>query len=331
MYLVSVIIPIYNVGSYLRKCLSTILSQTYTELEIILVDDGSLDYCGQFSDEFALIKDSRIKVIHKPNGGLADARNIGFALASGKYIAYVDSDDWVESDYIECLLRCCLENDAQMSVCRYENRFDESEYLHTEEQYTCVWTGTDAVRHRVLDDSKHCVSTSAWNKFYKKELITNIVFPKGRYYEDIVYTTQAMLNSNLVVYTNRVLYHYRKVRDGSIMNQGFNPRIITDELPLMSERNRLIREVGLDDIADLVDRNYCIRAVEIYRELYNDKNIANKKWLQESCVEAINDVYNRCSKQYFSTVDRLKVFLIKNRFFFAPAILNCLRYRGTHL
>lgn len=310
MTLVSVIVPVYNVENYMRKCIDSILNQTYTNLEIILVDDGATDHSAAICDEYAQI-DHRIKVVHKQNGGLASARNAGLTVATGEYIAYVDSDDWVELEFIETLLACCKDNNAQMSICRYSDRFDEMPYEHTEKSYTMVWTGKDAVRHRVLDESKYCISTCAWNKFYSAELIKGMQFPEGKYYEDIVYGIEAMLKSDQVAYTNVSLYYYRCNRQGSIMNEGFNKRVITDELPLMSERNALIRKYGLTDIADLVDRNYCIRVIEICRQLYNDRKIKSKDDLYNSCKSYFNEVYNRCGHSQFKGIDLLKVTLFK--------------------
>lgn len=324
MALVSVIVPVYNVENYMRKCIDSILNQTYKNLEIILVDDGATDESGVICDEYALI-DHRIKVLHKENGGLASARNAGVKVATGEYISYVDSDDWIESEFIETLLKCCEDNNAQMSICRYSERFDEMQYEHTEKLYTMVWTGKDAVRHRVMDDSKYCIATSAGNKFYSAELIKEMEFPEGKYYEDIVYGIEAMLKSNKVVYTNMSLYNYRCNRQGSIMNEGFNARIITDELPLMSKRNALIRKYGLTDIADLVDRNYCIRIIEICRQLYNDRKIEIKDDLYKCCKLYFREVYKRCGHSEFKGIDLLKVALFKSNMMVCCRSMNWLQ------
>ena len=306
--LVSVIVPVYNVERYLKKCVDSILAQTYANLEIILVDDGATDTSGKMCDEYKKA-DPRIVVVHKENGGLASARNAGLKAAHGEYIAYVDSDDWVEPDFVERLLSTCVGNDADVSICRYEDCYSEEPFSHEEEQFTRVWSGKDAVRHRVLDEAKYCISTSACNKFYKRELIADMCFPEGKYYEDIVYGVQAMLRANRVAYINRSLYHYRCARQGSIMNEGFNPRIITDELPLMSERNQLIREAGLTDIADLVDRNYCIRVIEIARKVSAVPDLQLRIQLDKQCRDWFSVVYKRCGKCNFTMVDKGKVLL----------------------
>ena len=116
--LISVIVPVYNVEPFLDRCMQSILRQTYRNLEIILVDDGSTDASAQLCDDYAR-KDGRVKVLHKTNGGLSDARNAGLELASGAYIGYVDSDDWIEPDMYEQMHRACVENNARIAVCRY--------------------------------------------------------------------------------------------------------------------------------------------------------------------------------------------------------------------
>ena len=115
--LISIIVPVYNMEQYLERCMESIINQTYPTLEIILVDDGSTDRSPQLCDAYAK-KDSRIRVVHKPNGGLSDARNAGLAIATGTYIGYVDSDDWIELDMYERMYSACVENGAQLAVCR---------------------------------------------------------------------------------------------------------------------------------------------------------------------------------------------------------------------
>lgn len=306
--MVSVIVPVYNVEQYLKKCLDSIICQTFKDLEIILVDDGSTDSSGAICDNYQKV-DSRIKVVHKKNGGLADARNVGFSISTGDYISFIDSDDWVDKYFIETLYTCCIDNNAQMAVCRIYDRYSEDEVLEEYEPFTECWTGKEAVINRITQEKKYCIVTSALNKLYKRELIQGYSFPVSRYYEDIVYTTRALLDSDRVVYTNCALYNYRRNRPGSIMTEGLNPRVVTDELPLMSERNRIIREEGLTDIADLVDRNYCIRAIEINRQIINSKDISNKEKLVEICQQHYRDVYHRCSKKYFHGADKVKIIM----------------------
>lgn len=133
--LISVIVPVYNMENYLERCVHSVLQQTYQKLEVILVDDGSTDASPQMCDAYAA-KDERVKVVHKENGGLSDARNAGLAVAAGAYIGYVDSDDWIEHDMYERMYRACVVRDAQLCVCRYFSEYaDRTLGAETERRY----------------------------------------------------------------------------------------------------------------------------------------------------------------------------------------------------
>ena len=163
MILVSVVIPVYNVEKYLNKGIESVLSQSYEELEIILVDDGSTDSSGKMCDVYAR-QDKRVHIMHKENGGLSSARNAGIREAHGEYIAFVDSDDWVEPDYIERLLKACVENAAEMSICSYRYVDNEELEKQAEDGFQIVWTGKDAVFHRMLDEDTYRIRAYARNK-----------------------------------------------------------------------------------------------------------------------------------------------------------------------
>lgn len=319
--MISVIVPVFNVEKYINQCIDSILNQTYHDIEIILVDDGSTDSSGKICDEYQK-KDNRIIVIHKSNGGLSSARNAGVEIATGEYISFIDSDDWVENDFLESLYNCCIMYQAEIAVCRIQKRVEENQETQEYENFTECWSGRLAVENRVLKEKIYCIQTSVWNKLYSREIIKDMSFPEGKYYEDIVYSTQAMLNSERVAYTNDALYNYRQDRPGSIMNEGFNTRAITDELPLMYERNLLIRQAGLVDVADLVDRNYCIRVIEIARQLFNSKRISDKKLYYKKCKLYFKLVYKRCSHKYFSAVDFAKVKAFQVNIYFSCIIAN---------
>ena len=160
--LISIIVPVYDVEPYLRKCIDSILIQSYRDLEIILVDDGSPDNCGAICDEYAE-KDKRIKVIHKKNGGLSDARNAGLDIATGEYIGFVDSDDWVMPDMYEYLYKAVKEYDADMSVCGYYDYWGKTisgRYC----QDIQVYKGQEGIK--ALLDLKF--GNYVWNKLYKR-------------------------------------------------------------------------------------------------------------------------------------------------------------------
>lgn len=221
MELISVIVPVYNVEKYLDRCVESIVNQTYTNLEIILVDDGSPDRCPAMCDEWAK-RDNRIKVIHKENGGLSDARNAGMRVASGDYIAFVDSDDWIEAQMYQILYDTMVATDSDVVSCGAKR----------------VWTdGTPAQevisvsRNRVLEQEaaiKAMITGDglvqiAWNKLYRRNLIKDILFPLGVICEDEFWTWQVIVRAKRVSILRESYYNYLQ-RDDSIMGVGFSEK-----------------------------------------------------------------------------------------------------------
>lgn len=211
MDLVSVIVPVYKVEAYLDKCVRSILSQTYREMEVILVDDGSPDGCGRMCDEYAQ-KDSRVRVIHKKNGGLSDARNAGVKEAVGKYLLFVDSDDWIREDLIEKTVETAEQHSADIV------QFD----------YYCVENGREEVRtcslpaDRTLNLAEEkgllLAPPASWTKLFNREFYmkTGCFFPEGLYFEDLGTTPLFFLAAERIVYLKEPLYYYL-IRDNSIM------------------------------------------------------------------------------------------------------------------
>lgn len=217
MNLVSIIVPIYNVEPFLERCINSLLSQTYTNLEIILVDDGSPDNCPQICDDYACL-DERIKVIHKTNGGLSDARNAGLKIATGEKIAFVDSDDWVAPYYIEVMIRAMEETSSDIVECNYMRTDGNEEIMkpHNDVRST-VYSTTEAMRHLIQDLILHQI---VWNKLYKKSVISDVVFPLGKYNEDEFWTYQVFGKAKKIAKVENVLYYYFQNSD-SIMGQGY--------------------------------------------------------------------------------------------------------------
>lgn len=212
--LITVILPIYNVEKYLQRCISTVIKQSYKNLEIILVDDGSTDQSGKICDENAKI-DNRIIVIHKENGGLSDARNAGIDIATGKYIAFIDSDDYVETDYIERLYGAIIAEQADVSICSffYVDEADNIIGLETIVNKTSICRGKDILERALTPNGVGYVV--AWNKLYKRELFRNLRYEKGKVHEDEFINYKLFWNCNNVVIISNLLYNYRQ-RNGSI-------------------------------------------------------------------------------------------------------------------
>ncbi len=213
MDLISVIVPVYNVEPYLRRCVDSILAQTYEDLEIILVDDGATDSSGAICDEYAG-KDLRVRVIHKPNGGLSSARNAGIDVAKGEYLAFVDSDDWIEESTYEYLMGLIRRFGVKLA---YTGRYDVEEETGERQKGLCPKTeetiaARDFVGRIFLWDN---VDSAAWDKLYHRSLFANHRYPEGKICEDVPVTYRVILETDMVAVGNRPMYNYYH-RKGSI-------------------------------------------------------------------------------------------------------------------
>ena len=209
--MISVIVPVYKVETYLEQCLDSILCQTYRDLEILLIDDGSPDRCGEICDRYAAA-DPRIRVFHTENRGLSAARNLGIDHARGEYLGFVDSDDWIEPDMYERLLRAVEENGADIAVCgRVREYPDRKEIILPE---AGILDREGAVRAHVKLEIRH----AAWDKLYRRACFADIRYPEGRVCEDIATTYRTLLRADKVVKIAAPLYHYRD-RAGSITKE----------------------------------------------------------------------------------------------------------------
>ena len=238
MNLVSIIVPIYKVEQYLDLCVRTILQQSYENLEIILVDDGSPDRCGTICDEFAK-QDNRIKVIHKSNGGLSDARNVGIDLAAGDYVTFVDSDDYLMPDMIENLMNIIVREHADIAQCGYirtkSNCIERAE--RSQVQYKLYG------KNRMSAFFKESqIRTMACGKIYKKSLFNEIRFPVGRLYEDVFTTYKLIHEADSVAVTNYIGYVYR-INESSITMSEFSPK-------------KLDSVYGTIERAEFIEKNY---------------------------------------------------------------------------
>lgn len=219
--LISVIVPCYNVEEYLPKCIESILSQTYDNLEILLVDDGSPDNSGRICDEYA-IRDSRIRVIHKENEGLSDARNVALDVMKGEYVTFIDSDDYVADDYVEILYRLIAEHGVQMSVVWHQTFADGTVPSACHEQVfehiLCGWEALEGMFYQRTFD------TAAWAKMYHCSLFFDGVrYPKGWLYEDLPTTYRLMVKCSRIAFSNCRSYFYR-IRRTSIEGAPFHPQ-----------------------------------------------------------------------------------------------------------
>ena len=210
--LISVIIPVYNTKNYLEKCLDSVLNQTYENLEVIIVDDGSTDGSEAMCDEYAQ-RDSRVKVIHKENGGQCTARNVGLDMATGDYFAFVDSDDWIDERMYETLMTNALKYGCDLSTCVNTDTKNPDGRLEIVEQ-------PEIMKAHLLGQKGVCQSPC--NKIFKRELFDGIRFFKMRAYEDCATLHFVLARANKAVFQNEIMYYYVK-RENSTMTQSFSP------------------------------------------------------------------------------------------------------------
>ncbi len=219
--LISIIVPVYAVEKYLDKCVHSLLNQTYRNLEIFLVDDGSPDNCGKMCDEYAQ-KEIRIKVIHKKNGGLADARNAAIDVATGEWIVFVDSDDYVEPDYVENLFSLTQKYDCKIACSKFRYVFEDEENNSSTKNYQekeCCFSKWDALKNLFLQQN---IGTEACMKIFHRSLFaTGIRYPFGLLYEDLPTTYLLFLQCDKIGFSSKKTYNYL-MRSDSIEGSKFH-------------------------------------------------------------------------------------------------------------
>lgn len=237
--LISVILPVYNVERYFPVCMESLFSQTYDNLEFVIVDDGSNAECRKLFDEF-LKKDDRVVVYHKENGGISDARNYGIDHARGRYVTYVDPDDKVDADYVETLYGLVVKYNCRMSICphrvHYENGdvVDLSEGLEFDDDK--VLSARDCIERMLYHE---VIDTSVWGKLYDRELFEGIRYPAGKLFEDLGVTYKLMLKCDRIAVSGKAKYTYN-FHDSSIVNSHFNEH----KLDMMEMADNLAEEVN---------------------------------------------------------------------------------------
>lgn len=289
MPLISIIIPVYNVAPFLGRCIESVQSQTYRNIDILLIDDGSTDCSGDICEEYAK-KDLRIRVIHKENGGLSDARNIGIKSALGDYITFIDSDDYVCKIYIQRLAGILFENDADIVMCGYlqgtkkcfpkKIKISNKIFIFNSREMLRQWHG----KYKQIE-------TIACNKIYKKLLFeeNNIYFPQGYIFED-VYTTHLLIDkAKKIVITEEKLYYYYK-RKGSIIHT-VSEKKLKGSISAQNQRLRFFINEGYQDACErlMVQRqkqymlNYYISIIYDMRQLRKQSIFLFKKSYSDAC------------------------------------------------
>lgn len=309
--LISIIVPLHNVEQYLERCINSILQQTYQNLEIILIDDGSTDGSSKICDEYAL-KDNRITVIHKENAGVSAARNAGLAIARGTYIGCVDSDDWIEPDMYETMYRAIQKHQVAIAFCRYASVYEDKTITGgTGKEF--LFSRDELLRHYINGSEDYVITNSVWSKLFHKNLAQDILFAEGRESEDIMYTTRLLCKLEQGVYVDRCLYNYKQDRQGSIMNGKREERMFRDELPFWKEHIAYIREHVSEQMGDYAAYFYYRRLLQYYLDLSkNAETKAGSAKLAKIMLKEkkeIQEIYNGSSGSKGDLM-RMKLFLI---------------------
>lgn len=302
---ISVIVAVYNIEAYVSRCVDSLLAQTYPNMEIILVDDGSTDGSGALCDAY---QDERVKVLHKENGGLSDARNAGMQLATGAYIGFTDGDDWVEPDMYRAMYEACVANQAQVAVCRYRQLGENAE--NGEETGAIVsLSREEALEIYICGHEQYIIYNSVWSKLFQAELIKDMSFLVGKKSEDILFTAQAFCAMKRCVYLDTAYYNYVLDREGSIMTQGIGERRFEHEIPMWRMQIQYFREQGLAEFAQKAQYYFYRRMLFYYIEFRAKKGKTYAKRMMQMLRgerETIKEAYR---PSYVAVGDRVRMKL----------------------
>ena len=323
MHKISIIIPVYNVEEYLPQCLDSVLSQTYQNLEIILVNDGSTDSCAQICDEYAL-RDHRIKVIHQENGGLSDARNAGLEIATGAFISFVDGDDLLSLDFCQILVQNLIENKADIVECGF-CKFKEVSTLektaaitHEEAQ---IFETEVALKLLMTENLKQVV----WNKIYRQKVVAALLFPVNKINEDEYWTYKVFGNSTRIVKIQDELYFYRQ-QDESIMGRRYSLKRL-DGLQALEERILYMKQ-HFPTLHNLAIKAFCFGSFAHYQKISDHPEIDPQCFFRENIKKNVRP-YNTFSvyKNW-----KLKTIFWFQLFMLAPRIyVTCRKFNDRRV
>lgn len=320
---ISVVVPIYNIEKYLPKAIESILNQTYKNLEVILVDDGSTDGSLEICEQCAK-RDSRIKVLHKSNGGAGSARNSGMELATGKYLTFVDGDDWIEKDMYEKMLSAIWETNSEIAVCRVKyvfsdkvvdgstgtvSVFEDAELLETYIERNAGWS-----------DGRFLIEHGAFNKLYIRSLAQGISFSADTCGEEIRFTTQLLSRIQKGIYLDTAYYHYVSDRPDSLMHSRGSFELFEKDLLTWYDKSTFLRKIGRSDLADVNDFFLCDYLLSAYLEWGGDMSRLEMKKLRNRIEKIIWENRLQIEKLYTLPVGNFKKRIQMRLFFMSPRL-----------
>jgi len=282
--LISVVVPIYNVEKYLRLCLDSLLMQTYTNFEVLMINDGSPDDSANICKEY-LAKDRRFQYFEKENSGPSDTRNYGIEHSKGEYITFVDSDDWLKETFLADLYEAITRTGADIALSTYI-KYDDLQSVYNipiiGEYYERIWMSDEFIRELPKLEMKDNSYSNPWAKLFKRELFRTIRFPKGKLIEDTRTNIKLFLESSRLVYINKCLYFYR-IRGGSVI------QTITEKL--------------LEDVLDTLVERLCLVTIKgLYSDIYRDSLLESLKFRSYqayTCGLEDTEIYRRYQEMIY--------------------------------
>lgn len=318
---ISIIIPIYNVEAYLRECIDSVLSQNYPNLEIILIDDGSTDSSSMICDDY-MQKYKTIQVIHKQNGGLSDARNVGLQYATGAYIFFLDSDDFLAENSISELYKLCVQYDADIAVANFWYFFSNSKKISAQAcSQNTLLTKIEAMR---LLLENRMIKNFAWGKLYKSSILNNLAFPVGKLFEDVYWTHLVFDRASHVIVSPNESIYYRQ-RDNSI-SYTFSPKKI--HLIEGYLHRRAFVEKYYPQFLDLVDENIMHSILGLYNDSIRNFHFAVHKSLVSNLRKISRKYYNRLivkTEEQIRLKHKLYFFVFLPAFYFTILVIKYIK------
>lgn len=311
--MISVIVPVYNVENYIERCIKSIINQTYTDIELILVDDGSTDRSGKICDEYKKI-DNRIKVIHKENEGVSAARNFGIQIARGSLFAFIDGDDYIDANMFEIMISKFDDDTVDICICDIECIYEkyDNNYVITMSNCNNITNNIDGIKLLLTNEMRGFT----WNKIYRRDLFcsNNISYPKGMYYEDIFTSVQLIYQSRNIKYVKKPFYKYVQ-RNGSITSRC-SEKHINDYLQAVNNSSVYLENKNINKYKNaFILINFCNILLLIYKHNIFDNS---RKYYKEECNSLCKDI--SAIETIFSDIIPIKnkiiYFLYKTNLYF---------------
>lgn len=307
---ISIVVPVYNVEKYLDKCISSILEQSFTDFELILVDDGSNDHSGRKCEEYKK-RDPRIKVVHQENQGLSSARNIGIETSKGKYITFIDSDDFVHPKMLEILYNNILENKADISACGYD-MVPEGKKISVKSISNNISIHNNIQSVKKIVEKSESIMIIACCKLYKLSLFQDVHYPAGKYHEDEFATYKLLYKSNKIVVTDAKLYYYVQ-RPNSITGSTYSIKRL-DKLEALEQAINFFKNQDNKELAYLAEFRYLFNIqIAYYRVKYEMKY---NKSIMDKLKKQYNDEFREFAHNNIKNIFVIKRIILWSFYMF---------------